>query len=269
MAKKSTQRASTSTQEKAKQMREQQRKADLRTRNTIIAVVSVLVIALVVAIIVVIVNRPTDSSDSSALPAGFQNGEPIVVSSNGVGETNPDAPDLYLYFDYSCSACADVENRLQPSLGEGATSGDYNLLLQPVITTGMPYNAAATAASLVVAEQAPDKLLLLHDAFLAFFLEAVTNQDGSVVQDASKSAEKVAEIASGLGISAEIIETFNPSAAEAYLTQTTNTWVANEPVGREQPATPEFVMNNTHLPLSGGTNEELFSSLLNGIAAVK
>lgn len=96
-------------------MREAQAKSDQRTRNIIIALVVVLIAAIAIAIVFVVVNRPTPESAAEGLPEQFREGQPIVVSSEGVGVSNPDAEDLTFYFDYTCGACTSLRWRSAPT----------------------------------------------------------------------------------------------------------------------------------------------------------
>lgn len=265
MAKKS--QSKDATRLKAQQMREAQEKSDQRTRNIIIALVSVLIIAIVVVIVVVVVNRPTPEKAAQGLPEQFQDGQPIIVSSEGVGVANPDAGDLTLYFDYTCGACAQLEMALRPDLIDSAVAGDYNLELQPVITAGAPYNVAATAGALVVAAEAPDLFIEFHDALVEYFYDAASAEDSSVYSNLDASAEKVAEIAREIGVSEDLIAQFDTDAAAGYLAGTTNTWVEADIQGRTQVATPEFVVDNQSLTLTGASAEEVIAELKAAVAA--
>lgn len=250
-----------SIQAKAKAQRDAQERSDKRTKTIITVMVVVVVLAIVAAIVFVVVNRPTTEKVAQDLPEQFQNGEPIVVSSEGVGVRNEDAPDLTLYYDYTCGACAQLDQALRPYLMEAAQAGDFNLLMQPVITSGQPYQYAATAGALVVAAEDPDNFIEFHEALVQYFYDAASASDSSVYSDLDASETKVAEIAQEIGISSEIIGAFNTDAAEAYLQTATNTWVAADIEDRDQPATPEFVAGNKDITLTGSTAEEVIAEL--------
>lgn len=269
MAKKNVAKASDDTRNKAKQLREAQEASDRRTRNIIIASVSILVVLIVAAIVLVVVNRPTPEKAASSLPEQFQGGEPIIVSSEGVGVRNPDAEDLTLYFDYTCGACAQLEVALSPNLIDDAKAGKYNLLLQPVVTSGHPYLYAATAGALVVAAEDPDNFTVFHDELVQFYYDSAVAGDNSVYDDLAASSEKVAEIAAGIGVPAELISTFSTDASTAYLQLATNTWVAADIEGRTQTATPQIVVNGAEVSPTGSTGAEVMEELLAAVAAVK
>ncbi|WP_099332319.1 DsbA family protein [Actinomyces minihominis] len=267
MAKKNASQADVAMRDKAKQMREAQEKSDRRTRNIIIALAVVLVAAITVAIVFVVINRPTAEKAAENLPEQFKDGAPIAISSEGVGVTNPDAEDLTFYFDYSCGACTQIEIGLRPNLFDAAEAGDYNLLLQPVITAGAPYNQAATAGALVVAAEAPDLFLAFQDGLTDYFYEASINGSDTAYRDLAASEAKVAEIAKSVGVSDELIATFNTDAALSYLTTSTNTWVGADIEGRDRVATPEFVANNKSINLTAQTPEAVIDELKAALAA--
>ena len=126
MAKKNASQVDGGTRDKAKQLREAQAKSDQRTRNIIIALVVVLIAAIAIAIVFVVVNRPTPESAAEGLPEQFREGQPIVVSSEGVGVSNPDAEDLTFYFDYTCGACTQLEMALRPHSWTIFSNGSAN-----------------------------------------------------------------------------------------------------------------------------------------------
>lgn len=265
MAKKNAQ--VNSTRQKAQQMREAQAKADKRTRNIIITVVSILSVAVVGAVIALVLARP--GAETGGVPSSFEGGEPIVISAEGVGGLDPEAQDLTLYYDYSCSACAQLEVALAPNLTDGALEGEYNLLLQPVITVGMPFNEAATAAALTVAAKDPANFISLHEDMNAFFLGQLESQDGSIIQDLAQSEQAVADIARSVGVDEDIIAEFDSGGAANYLAESTKEWMASDVEDRENFATPEFVLDGKQYKLAGETAQEAYESLLAAISSMK
>ncbi len=258
-----------SIQAKAKQQREAQARSDKRMRNIIILMVVIVVLAITAAIVFVVVNRPTPTKVAQDLPEQFRDGEPIVISSEGVGVRNEDAGDLTLYYDYTCGACAQLDLALRPHLTDAAEAGDFNLLLQPVITSGHPYQYAATAGALVVAAEQPEDFVAFHEALVQYFYDAASAGDSSVYDDIDASETKVAEIAQENGISSEVIGAFNTDAATQYLELATNTWVAADIQDRDQPATPEFVTGNKDITLTGSTATAVIDELKAAVDASK
>lgn len=254
--------ASNSTRDKAKQLREAQAKADQRTRNIIVAMVVVVIVAIVVSVVFIVANRPTPEKAASSLPEQFREGQPIVVSSEGVGKENPDVENLTLYFDYTCPACVNLETALRPHLIDGAQDGDYNLELQPVITSGGAFNVAATAGALEVASQAPDKFVAYHEAMTNYFYTAALQDGDTTYRDLDASVSKVAELAAEAGVPTEIVANFDTDAASAYLTMSTKTWVDADIKDRDKVATPEFVVNGTNVDYAADTAEAAMEKLL-------
>lgn len=264
MGKQKQSRPSGSTQQKAKQLREAQAKADQRTRNIIVVMVVVVIVAIIAAVAFIVANRPTPEKAANQLPEQFQSGEPIVVSSEGVGVSNPDAENLTLYFDYTCPACVNLETALRPHLFENAQAGDYNLELQPVITAGGAFNTAATAGALEVAAQAPDKFIAYHEAMTTYFYTAMENND-TTYRDLDKSVDKVAELAAEVGVPGDVVASFNTDAASAYLTMSTKAWSSADIKDREQVATPELVVNGTNVDYSAQSAEEAMQKILTAV----
>lgn len=269
MAKKNAARSNDATREKAKQLRAAQEASDRRTRNIIIASVAVLLVLIIAAIVLVVVNRPTPEKAASTLPAEFQDGAPIVISSQGVGVSNPDAEDLTLYFDYTCGACAQLEVALSPQLIDDAEAGEYNLLLQPVVTSGHPYLYAATSGILVVAAEDPENFRAFHDSLVQFYYDSAVAGDKSVYDNLEASEKKVAELAAEVGVPADLISTFSTDAATAYLQLATSTWVGADIEGRTQTATPQIVVAGAEVSPQGSTGDEVMAELLAAVAAAK
>lgn len=255
---------------KAQAMRESQQKADKRTRNIIIGVVSVIIVAIVAALIVVVLSqsKPSTNPDgTTGVPSSFSNGEPIVVSHLGVGQKDDSLQDLTLNFSYTCHWCAYLETRVGEDLTNDAAAGKYNLILQPVNTAYMEFQGPATNAALVVAANDPEKFVAFHQAMMAYVDEAVNvNQDLTVVQSLPLSTEKVAELARAAGVSDDVVSQFGKSAEE-YLTLTTTNWSGETFEGRVEGSvgTPELVFANTVVPWGQGTPEEIYAQILQGM----
>ncbi|MCI1787912.1 MAG: thioredoxin domain-containing protein [Actinomyces sp.] len=275
MAKKST-TATDATRLKAQRMREEQARKDRRTRNTIIGVVAVLVVAIVVAVALVIVNQrkaqdaaqSEQSGEAAAVLGPFASGAPVLLGPDGVGTSDPSLPTLTEYFDYTCHVCANVDVMVGPQLSEKAESGAFNIAYQPVTTVGMEYQKPSTTASLIVAQKDPEHWVDFHHALLAYFQTQYNGGDGTVINDLDASFAQVKSIAADAGVSQDVISTFTEDAVDAYLTTTTNAWIALDPEGRvEQFGTPEFVRDGTSvITLSGTSADEILGSLTEGMS---
>lgn len=268
MAKKKASTGSTDVRKKAQEMREAQRKADLRTRNIIIGVVALLVVAIVVAIILIVVNRPTAESNAQGLPEQFREGQGILVNTDGVQAASGDADTLDLYFDYTCGGCVSLETAIGEDLYAGAAAGDYQFVMHPVTTHGAAFHVPATAAAIEVAASEPELFEPLHRAMIQYYMDAMTADDGSVVTDLKASTTAVAELAEQVGVPADVIARFDNDAAQSYLLQSTQAWGAREVEGRTNLATPELVYKDVQLSWQGDTAEALYASVLEAMKQV-
>ena len=242
---------------KAAQMRQAQERADRRTRIIVISAVAAIVLAVVAAVGGVIWKQQAQVSaarnvDASTIFGDYADGRPIILNSNGiVSEADPNLPTLTEYFDYSCHVCADLDAIMGEDLTTWAAEGRYNLEIQPVITVGMDYQKAATGASLVVAQKAPDKWVDVHHALLAYFRTQVQASDGTVVQNLDASWKQVKVIAAEVGVPSDVIDTFPVNAVEDYLKASTTAWQNAGYSGRGNGlGTPELVKDHsTVIPL--------------------
>ena len=188
--------------------------------------------------------------DASEVLGVFADGRPIVVNGNGVSsQADPNLPTLTEYFDYSCHACADLDAVLGEDLTTWASEGHYNLELQPVITVNMDYLKPATGASLVVAQKAPDKWVEFHHALLAYFRSQFQAGNGTVVRNLDASWKQVKQIATEVGVPADVIATFPVNAVEPYLEASSNAWKNASVDGRKpnELGTPELVKDHSTL----------------------
>ena len=270
MAKKKSKSAQDSVQAKARQMREAQDRADRQTRNVIIGVVAVVILAIVATLVFVVKEQTktvtTESGNAgTALPEQYANGEPIVISHLGVGQKDEDLQDLEMYFSFSCSWCAYLQDSVGPELEKSATNGDYNLVLQPVNTAYAPFQGPATAAALWVAAEAPDQFLAFNQALAEFFFDAVQTGDKDIIMDLDASQQKVNDIAARANVPQEVIEKF-VSDASGYLSASTAKWTEREVDGREGgTGTPELIFKDSKVPWAQGTPEEIMASITAGL----
>ena len=237
--------------EKAQQLREQQARADRRTRNIIIGLVVLILVVIIGAITAVIIQsnhkKAQDSQAATAAIGTYGDGAPIVVSHLGIGKVDESLPTLTEYFDYSCHVCAAYDVAFGEQATQDALDGKFNIKYQPVNTVKAPYQYAATTASLIAAQKVDAQTWgKFHNALLAYFNEAYTSGNGSVVQDLSKSAKQVKTIASQVGIPEDVVNSFPENGVDEYLTKTTQAWANANYEGRSPNSlgTPEFVIND-------------------------
>ena len=265
-----------STQAKARAMREAQAASDRRTRNIIIGVVVAVVVAIVAALIWVVVSQSKaqqaaaqQSMSEAGVPAPFAQGEPINISSAGVapGSVKPTDDDLVFFFDYTCPGCVYTDSLVGGDLAAAAEAGDFTLSLRPVMTHNLPFNGAATAASLQVAAKDPDHFVALHQAMNEYYLGVMNAGDDSEVSDLAKAQVKVAELAAEVGVPQDVIDSFSTDAAEAYLTASSQQWRDAEVKGRDGGlSSPEFAFRGTQLTPEGQTGPEMFQSITQQMA---
>ncbi len=237
--------------EKAQQLREQQARADRRTRNIIIGLVALILVVIIGAIAAVIIQsnhkKAQDSQAATAAIGTYGDGAPIVVSHLGIGKVDESLPTLTEYFDYSCHVCAAYDVAFGEQATQDALDGKFNIKYQPVNTVKAPYQYAATTASLIAAQKVDAQTWgKFHNALLAYFNEAYNSGNGSVVQDLSKSAKQVKTIASQVGIPEDVVNSFPENGVDDYLTKTTQAWANANYEGRSPNSlgTPEFVIND-------------------------
>lgn len=237
--------------EKAQQLREQQARADRRTRNIIIGLVALILVVIIGAIAAVLIQsnhkKAQDSQAATAAIGSYGDGGPIVVSHLGIGKIDESLPTLTEYFDYSCHVCAAYDVAFGEQATQDALDGKFNIKYQPVNTVKAPYQYAATTASLIAAQKVDAQTWgKFHNALLAYFNEAYNSGNGSVVQDLSKSAKQVKTIATQVGIPEDVVNSFPENGVDEYLTKATQAWGNATYEGRSPNSlgTPEFVIND-------------------------
>lgn len=255
---------------KAAKMRLAQERADRRTRIIVISSVAAIVLAVVGAVGGVIWKQQADINaarnvDASTILGVFADGRPIVVNGNGVSaQADPNLPTLTEYFDYSCHACADLDAYIGNDLTTWASQGHYNLELQPVITVDMEYLKPATGASLVVAQKAPDKWIEFHHALMAYFRSQFNAQSGAVINNLDSSWKQVKQIATEVGVPADVIATFPVNAVDSYLQASSTAWKEASVDGRDpnKLGTPELVKDHSTLISRSGDLAALRSTIM-------
>ena len=123
-----------STREKAAEARAAAQAAE-RRRERIIRIVGGLAVLAVVGVILAIGitqsgkdDTPAPSADS-ALPTG-------ITSENNYGfqvNTAADAPNVEIYEDFQCPACANLENQFGPLIQQEAADGNIQLTYHPMV----------------------------------------------------------------------------------------------------------------------------------------
>lgn len=248
MAQKSNAPASSDVRSKAQAMRLEQQRADARMRNIIIAVVTTVVLAVsgVVAWVVMTseeLEANLGNVDVKEAFGAYAGGAPIILSHKGFGVADEALPTLTESFDYSCPACTVAAVSFGHPLFEDMRQGKYNLEIRPVASHNAPWNAAATSASLMVANKEPEKWEAFHDALMLYAFEESQAHRGSTVNNLSASAKQVKVVAQNVGVSQKVIDQFPANAVDDYLAKSSQSWQQMSVEGRESLGTPEFVAN--------------------------
>lgn len=260
-------------QQKAKEMRQKQERAEKRTRAAIATVVSALVLAITVSITLIATSGSRQKGikehpSQESLPSQFQEGEPIAISSEGVGVSNPEVEDLYFYFDYTCPGCVSLDAEIGPILTEASQAGDFNFLLQPVVTAGGPFNVAATAGAVMVAAEEPESFIRFHEALINFYTNVLQSLNDSGVADPKTAMDTVSEIALQTGVSEDVVSEFSLELGQQYLDKATQNWLGREIKGQDSYSTPELVYKDTRLEVTGKDSVTILESIRNEILAL-
>ncbi|PPF88552.1 hypothetical protein C5B96_02595 [Subtercola sp. Z020] len=159
--------------EKAKQLREAQRRKDIRNRAILFSGLGVVVIAIVVCVVLIV--------SSSAKPAGpgplNMASDGIKISQGKVAETTPALADgqqptpsaanpagvidIRVYIDYLCPYCGQFESTNLTQIGTWLESGAATYEVHPLSlldrsSLGSKYSTRAANAAACVANYSPD-----------------------------------------------------------------------------------------------------------------
>lgn len=161
--------------EKAKQLRETQRKKDVRNRVILISSLSVVVIAIIVGVTLVITStiRPAGPGPANMASDGIQIGAGLVAVETpalAAGEApvptvnDPDSGvvDIRTYVDYLCPFCGQFEATNNEQMTEWIESGAATVEVHPLsildrASLGTRYSTRAANAASCVANYAPDQ----------------------------------------------------------------------------------------------------------------
>ncbi len=180
--------------EKAKQLREEQRKKDTRNRVILISSLSVVVVAIVVGIVLVITStlRPAGPGPANMASDGIQIGTGFVAATTPALEAGADpvptvvdpasgAVDIRVYVDYMCPYCGQFESTNNAQMGEWITSGAATVEIHPLSildrsSLGTKYSTRAANAAACVANYAPDQYWAFNG--LLFSNQPAENSEG-------------------------------------------------------------------------------------------
>ncbi|MFB2554803.1 DsbA family protein [Herbiconiux liangxiaofengii] len=198
--------------EKAKLLREEQRKKEVRNRVVLISSLSVVVIAIIVGVALVIVStiKPAGPGPANMASDGIQ------ISTGFVAETTPalaagedpvpsttdpasGVVDIRVYLDYMCPYCGQFEATNNTQLGEWVQSGAATVEIHPLSildrsSLGTKYSTRAANAAACVANYSPDQYWQYNS--LLFQNQPTENTEG--LDDAT-----LKDLASQAGVTAQ------------------------------------------------------------------
>lgn len=192
--------------DKARRMREEAEARQRRNRRLAIAGAVIGVLLVVVAVGAIVQAGRSNVSDATAVPSGLVD--------NGVRTGPADAPEVAIYLDYACPACAQYEAQDGEWLVEKAEAGEIALVHKPIAildrysTTEFSTRAASAAAC--VGETSPE-------AFAEFNRLMFVNQVAE--EGPGMTNEEIWSIAEAAGA--------DPEAEQCVLEERYTGWAAN------------------------------------------
>ena len=160
--------------EKAKALREQQRKKDLRNRIFLFGGLGVVVIAIGVAVTLIIVSaiKPAGPGPQNMASDGLTVSQGFVATTtpSQAADAEPTAPtpdystgvvDIQVYVDYLCPYCGQFEATNSEQIGQWIESGAATLTTHPLAildrgSLGTKYSTRSANAAACVANYSPD-----------------------------------------------------------------------------------------------------------------
>ncbi|SPT53640.1 Protein-disulfide isomerase [Actinomyces bovis] len=187
----------------AQALREQQERAERRrkiTRRSLIGGAAVAVVGGVGGLVYWDRSTTGKSVPSQADAAGALS----FGKGMKVGTSNSGAKVLDLYFDYSCSHCAEFEALHGEEIKKLVEDGTVNFMLHPCKILGSGWTDVAINTMGVVLDESPEHAYDFHNAILNLFLKAVKAQDQSLLK-----TQGLKSAAEALGVSASVTKKFD------------------------------------------------------------
>ncbi|GAB3616371.1 hypothetical protein GCM10027416_09280 [Okibacterium endophyticum] len=158
--------------EKAKELRDAQRKKDRRSRWALQGGIVVVVLAIIAGVTFVIVTaiRPPSNGPANMAADGIVIGQglqaiPSPALAAGAepqaSETDPGVPNIRIYLDYLCPLCGEFEQTNREQLAAWAEAGTATVEFHPIAaltgkSAGTQYSLRAANAAACVANYSPD-----------------------------------------------------------------------------------------------------------------
>ncbi|WP_194949351.1 DsbA family protein [Actinomyces trachealis] len=187
----------------AQALREQQELAERRrkiTRRSLIGGAAVVVVGGIGGVVYLDKSTTGESVPAQADATG------ALTFGKGmkVGTTNSGAKLLDLYFDYSCSHCAQFEALHLDEIKKLVEEGTVTFVLHPCKILGSGWTDVAINALGVVLDESPEHAYDFHRAVFDVFLQAVQAKDQSRLK-----VQTLKAAAEALGVSASVTKKFD------------------------------------------------------------
>lgn len=143
----------------------QQARRDKNRRIAIITVVGVVVIALAIAG-ALLFNRFSQSQVANVPPNATESRDGIIANP---GRAGADAPEVELFLDYQCPACARFEQGFGPTLGQMAEAGEIQLVYRTMtfLDTNLRNDSSTRAANAAACADLAGHYSDYHNAIFA------------------------------------------------------------------------------------------------------
>jgi protein-disulfide isomerase len=282
----------TDARARAAEMRRKQEATAKRNRLIAISFAVVVVLALVGAVTYVLVNNHNsadayssaafggaDSASANLVPPDLSGAKApstanttggIPVSAAGVGKTGANDTVLQVYFDMQCPVCAQFDSVNSADLQALAKEPGITVLYQPLSfldhqSQGTRYSNRAANALMTVADKDPTHF----EAFMTALFQQQPAENTKGLTD-----DKIASIATGVGVPASVSATFTDTVSGSYqlkdatsgaVTDKTGSWrtfsefiagatehASSQPVfAKNGLGTPSLVLDGTQIGAGG------------------
>ncbi|MDO5747326.1 MAG: DsbA family protein [Actinomycetaceae bacterium] len=273
---------------KAQEYRAEQARKDRQRRLIIfgiIAAVLVIIIALVAGLMfgkkddgTSAADKPTNTVQDSKDDKGGNGSElskieNITFTKDGVKALDTDEHVVDLFFDYSCRACLHFEKKYSDVIFDLVHKGDIAFRIHPVNTHHDPYHIVAADALLKIARQQPDKAEEFHRAVGDHIFQLIDKAQGAseeeankafaFMKDADKSKQIIVDIAQRIGVSEQVIGSFNPDDTDSHLNDVTQQWAEfSKAHGEEQVGSPQIWYKGKKVEWGDDVSPEDFAKMV-------
>lgn len=260
---------------------EEKRRKNKLIRVSIAVGLLLIVIVLVIVIIVQSIGNSNNTGAGNASNAStavsesdYAKGGAIYLYKGNISAQNPDPskPVIAEYYDYACPACLFSEHEFDGALETGSNKGDYIYQLHTVPTAsahGNYWGYVAADASLRVAVGAPEKWEAYHNALMKFgYDELIVKQNTAFIADEKASADYARQLATSLGIDANLLSDISIEKGKEYLDKATEIWREDmKKAGITRLETPMYLVNGKRIESDANakTAKEAYQSLLSNI----